>query len=139
MGNVEFVCYNFRLHIYSLLPENLSMATYFTMKLIIKYLMLVKIIKYCNIEVYSEPCMAVIYFRKTLVFDVWQGPEYSVINNFFEIVSFLKTFCHLYLHILDHKMMEWGTFFRLSTSLKLIYWKFPKANRQRLIDRKSRS
>ena len=43
-----FVCDNLKLQIYSLLPQNLSMTTYFTTKQIIKYYLMVINIRYCN-------------------------------------------------------------------------------------------
>ena len=127
----------YAIHIYSLLPENLPTAIYFTMKLIIKCLILVKIIKYCNIDrgVFRTLYGRYLFFAKRSILGVCQGSEFSAIGNFFETVSFIKTFCHCYFHVLDHKVMEW----RMSSSLKLIYWKFTKANRQGLVERKSRS
>ena len=81
--------------------------------------MLVKIIKYCNIEVYSEPWLwPLTIFAKRFMLDVWQGSEYPLINNLIAIVSFIKTFYRL---LLEYKMTECEIFFHLSISLKLTY------------------
>ena len=42
--------YNFKSHIYFLSSQNLSETTFFTVKQVIKYLMLVMIVKYFNTE-----------------------------------------------------------------------------------------
>ena len=96
--------------------------------------MLVKIIKYCNIEAYSEPWLwPLTIFAKGFMLDAWQGSEYPVMNNLIAIVSFIKTFYRLFL---DYKMMECEIFLHLSISLKLTYWKFTMENWQWIIDKK---
>ena len=67
LGNPGFVCNNLRLHIYSLSCQNVFMATHFAMKQIIKYVMLVIMVKYCKTEVYSEPC------QTSKIFFFYQG------------------------------------------------------------------
>ena len=129
LPSAGFVCNNFKLHIYLLLSQNFSVTKYVTMKQIVKYVMLVIIVKYFNTKVYDVRCVQnpinyfykVPHLRSSTGFWICQCNKY----NIFKMPLFDSN-----IHILYHKMIECETFIEVYL---LLNW---RTKGKQLIDRK---
>ena len=139
LPSAGFVCNNFKLHIYLLLSQNFFVTKYVTMKQIVKYVMLVIIVKYCNTKVYDVRCVQnpinyfykVPHLRSSTGFWICQCNKY----NIFKMPLFdSNILLFINLHILYHKMIECETFIEVYL---LLNWRTKSLQRQAINWQKS--